>query len=578
AYQSQHIPEPDLQNSPAISQMIRDGRISLSLRQLLALTLQNNLDLAAARYENSMTTTDILRAKSGQAPRGTDNIRVPSGLFAGALGAGLGGGGGGGGAGGGGSSITGSARQVSIGPRGSYDPSLRLSFSVDTNSSPLNSIRVAGVPTVTSHFTNLQVAYSQAFATATSFSLTFNTQRQSSTQQSLLFNPLFATRFNFSVHQQLLNGFGFAVTRRFLHVAENNRAVARDLFHQQAVQILTEAQNLYWDLVAAREDVRATEQALTVAQRLYEDNKKRAALGALAPLDVTAAEAEVAARRRDLVVAQTNSAMQELQLKHLMSKELDAALGDAAVTTADTLPEPQQRDIPALEDAVATALRNRPEIARAEAAIRNQEIAVQFTKNRLLPSLSVFGLLIGAGRAGSLQLPADRAAGLALTSGGLGNAWSQTGRLDLPEYAVGISLTIPLLNRGAQADDLRARLELRQGETSLQRTRNQIQLEVRNAIISLMQAKAAVEAAQKAAQAAQQTARAEERKLEAGVSTPYAVIQMQRDLLNAQFLEIQARVAYAKARVELDRSLGTTLERNNVSLDEALQGRLSNPS
>ncbi|OFW02343.1 MAG: hypothetical protein A3G20_04925 [Acidobacteria bacterium RIFCSPLOWO2_12_FULL_59_11] len=560
AYLSQQIPEPDLQNSSTISQMIREGKIDLSIHQLLAATLENNLDLAAARYENSMTATDILRAKSGQAPRGTNNIRVPSGLFAGAIGAGLGGSGGGGGGGGGGG-ITGNARQVSIGPRGSFDPSLRLSFSVDANTSPLNSIRVSGVPTVTTHTANLQISYSQAFTTGTSFSLSFTNQRQSSTQQSLLFNPVFTPRFNFSINQQLLNGFGFAVTRRFLQVAENNREVARDLFRQQAVQVLVQAQNLYWDLAAARENVRAAEQALSVAQRLYGDNKKRAEIGTLAPLDVVSAEAEVAARQRDLVVAQTDLAMKELQLKNVLSKELDATLGDATLATTDALPEPQESDIPKLGEAVDTALRNRPELPQAESAIRNQEIAVQFTKNRLLPSLNIFGLLADAGRAS-----------------GVSSAWSQVGRMDFPEYAVGISLAIPILNRGAQADDLRARLELRQAETTLQRTRNQIQVEVRNAIIGLMQAKAQAEAARKAVDLAQQTLGAEGKKLQAGVSTPYAVIQVQRDLINAEFAEIQARVNYAKARVEMDRSTGTTLEKNNITLDEALQGRLLNPS
>ncbi|MBI1956275.1 MAG: TolC family protein, partial [Acidobacteria bacterium] len=562
AYLSQRLPEPDLQNSSTIPLMIREGKLNLSLHQLLAATLENNLDLAAARYENSMTATDILRAKSGQAPRGTNNIRVPSGLFAGAIGAGLGGGGGAGGAGGGGGGgITGNARQVTIGPRGSFDPSLRLSFSVGTNTSPLNSIRVSGVPTVTTHTANLQISYSQAFTSGTSFSLSFTNQRQSSTQQSLLFNPVFTPRFNFSINQQLLNGFGFAVTRRFLQVAENNRKVARDLFRQQAVQVLVQAQNLYWDLAAARESVRAAEQALAVAQRLYGDNQKRAAIGTLAPLDVVSAEAEVAARQRDRVVAQTDLAMKELQLKNVLSKELDAALGDATLATTDALPEPQESDIPKLDEAVETALQNRPELPQAESAIRNQEIAVRFTKNRLLPTLSVFGLLADAGRANTVS-----------------SAWSQVGRLDFPEYAVGISLAIPILNRGAQADDLRARLELRQAETTLQRTRNQIQVEVRNAIIGLMQAKAQVAAARKAREKTQQTLGAEEKKLQAGVSTPYNLIQVQRDLINAEFAEIQARVNYAKARVEMDRATGVALEKNNISLDEALQGRLPNPS
>ncbi|MBI4463805.1 MAG: TolC family protein [Acidobacteria bacterium] len=558
-YIPQQVPKPDLQNTPSLSQMIREGKIELSLRQLLTAVVENNLDIASARYENSMVETDVLRAKSGQAPRGTSNIRVPSGLFAGAIGAGISGGGGGGGAGGGGGGITGNARQVTVSPRGSFDPSLSLNFSVDNTTSPLNTVTVAGVPVVTSHTTSLQASYAQAFTTGTSFSLSFGNQRQSSTQQSLLFNPVLAPRLTFSVNQQLLTGFGFAVNRRFLKVAENNRKVARDVFRQQTLTAVNQAQNLYWDLVAAQENVRAAEQALAVAQRLYQDNQKRAAIGTLAPLDVVAAEAEVAARQRDLIVAQTNLQMKELNLKNIMSKEPETVMGSGTIETTDSLPEPQDSDIPKLDEAVETAMRNRPELAQAEGGIFNQEIAAQFTQNRLKPTFNIFGQFISAGRASSLI-----------------EGWNQLGRFDFPDYAVGFALSIPILNRGAQADNLRSRLELRQAETAMQQTRNQIRVEVRNAIIGLMQAKAQVEAAQKAVEKTQQTLAAEEKKLQAGVSTPYAVIQVQRDLVSAQFAEVQARVTYAQARVEMDRATGTTLEKNNISLDAALQGRLSN--
>ncbi|OFV96026.1 MAG: hypothetical protein A3H28_15290 [Acidobacteria bacterium RIFCSPLOWO2_02_FULL_61_28] len=557
-YASQAVPDPDLKNSPGLAQAVRDGTLRLSLAQLLATVVENNLDLAAARYNLSMSETDTLRSRSGQAPRGTEGVPIPSGLFAGAIGAGIGGGGGGrgGGGGGGGGGITGSARQVNVGPRGSFDPSLSMNFSVDTETSPLNSIRVSGVAAPTSHTTNFQLFYAQAFATGTSFSLSWNAERESSTQRNLRFNPSFTSRLNFSVNQQLLNGFGFAVTRRFQNVAENNRQVAREVFRQQAMVALTNAQNLYWDLVASREQVRAAEQALAVAERLRQDNQKQAQIGTLAPLDVVAAEAEVAARRRDLIAAQTNQQLREVQLKNLMSKELDSVLGAARIEPTDSLPEPQQSDIPGFEDALAAAMRNRPEITRAEGGIRNQQIVTQFTQNNLKPSLSIFGLLAGSSR-----------------SGALGVALGQLRRLSYPEYAFGFALTVPILNRSAQADDVRARLELRQAETSLQRTRNQIQLEVRNALIVLLQTKAQAEAAGKALELSRRTLDAEEKKLRAGVSTPYSVIRMQRDLQAAQFAEVTARASFAKARVNLDQATGATLEKNRLPLDNVIQGR-----
>ena len=451
--------------------------------------------------------------------------------------------------------ISGNARQVRGGPRGSYDPNLNMNFSVDTETSPLNTLRVSGIAAPTSHTANFQMFYAQAFTTGTSFSLGWNAQRESSNQRSLRFNPSFTSRLNFSVNQQLLSGSRRSINRRFQRVAENNSGVAREAFRQQAMVALANAQNLYWDLVAAREQVRAAEQALAVAERLREDNRKQVQIGTLAPLDVVAAEAEVAARRRDLIVAQTAEQLREVQLKTVMSKELTAVLGAARIETTDLLPEPRDSDIPALEDALATAMRNRPEITRAEGGIRNQQVVTEFTKDNLKPELSIFGVWAGSSREGAF-----------------GGALGQLGRFRFPEYAFGFTLTIPILNRGAQADDVRARLELRQAETSLQRTRNQIQLEVRNAIIGLLQAKSQAQAARKALELRRRTLDAEQRKLQAGVSTPYSVIQVQRDLEAAQSADVAARANYAKARVALDQVTGTTLEKHGIPLDRVIEG------
>jgi len=558
-YKMRQVPGPNLKNSATLAQQASGGTVRLSLEELLGAVVDNNLGLAAARYNLSMAETDILRARSGQAPRGTNGVPIPAGLFAGAIGAGLndsGFGGGGGQRGGGEGGISGNARIVQISPRGAYDPRLNINFSIDTETSPLNSTRVSGVATPTSHTTAVQMFYSQAFTTGTSFSLGWNIQRGSTTELNQRFNPSFAGRLNFSVNQRLWNGFGYSVTRRFERVAENNTQLTREAFRQQAVATLAEAQNLYWDLVASREEVRAAEQALAVAQRLREDNARQAEIGTLAPLDVVAADAEVASRRRDLIAAQTNEQLREVALKNVMAKSLDSDLGAARIVTTDLLPEPQDADIPGQEEALAAALRNRPEIARAEGGIVNQKIVTEFTKNNLKPSLNAFVQYVGASRDAFLS-----------------GAFGQIGRFDFPEFAFGITLTVPLLNRSAQADDLRAKIELRQSETMLQRTRNQIRLEVRNVLIGLMQARAQVAAARKALDLSRRTLDAEQRKLQVGISTPYNVIQVQRDFEQAQFAEVAARANYAKARVALDQVTGVMLEKHGIPLDRVIRGQ-----
>lgn len=550
------VPRPNLENSVSLAQAAGGGTLRLSLEQMLGAVVDNNLGLAAARLNLSMAETDILRARSGQAPRGTNGVPIPAGLFAGAIGAGLNEGGFGGPRGGGGEGgISGNARIVQISPRGAYDPRLSVNFSIDTETSPLNSTRVSGVATPTSHTTALQLFYSQAFTTGTSFSLNWNVQRGSTTELNQRFNPSFSGRLNFAVNQRLWNGFGYAVTRRFERVAENNTRLTREAFRQQAIATLANAQNLYWDLVTSREQVRAAEQALAVAERLRQDNAKQAEIGTLAPLDVVAAEAEVASRRRDLIAAQTNEQLREVELKNVMAKSLDSDLGAARIETTDALPDPQDSDIPGLEEALGTALRNRPEIARAEGGIVNQKMVTEFAKNNLKPSLNAFVQYVGASRYGAL-----------------GGSLGQIGRFDFPEFAFGITLTVPLLNRSAQADDLRAKVELQQSETALQRTRNQIRLEVRNVLIGLMQAQAQVAAAGKALDLSRQTLDAEQRKLQVGISTPYNVIQRQRDFEQAQFAEVAARARYAKARVALDQVTGEMLEKHAIPLDRVIRG------
>ena len=274
-------------------------------------------------------------------------------------------------------------------------------------------------------------------------------------------------------------------------------------------------------------------------------------------------------------MAQTDFQTRELALKVQFSKRVDSELAAARIETADPLPEPKDADIPRLADALALARQNRPDLRQAERSLANQDVVVRFTRSSLRPTLVAFGFFASSGLSGN-RIIADPAGGPPIViPGGITQAFNQVGRLAYPEYAAGFTLTIPIKNRSAQADNVRARLEERQLETSTQQTRARIDLEVRNAIIGLMQTKARVEAAHKAAELASRLLDAEQRKMREGVSTPYAVIQLQRDFISAQRVEVQARVDYAKALVEMTRSTGTTLEKLNLQLEDLLQGTVA---
>jgi outer membrane protein TolC len=553
-YQSQPVPAAPEHDELDLSLLARDGKLRLSLGQLRAAVLQNHIDIASARYGAYMADTDILRARGGGAPRGAPGVRIPSGLFAGAIGAGVGDtttAGGGTGAGG----ITGSARQVVARPRGSYDPSLALNFSLDRTTSPLNTIVVAGVPTVTTSTTALQARYAQAFTAGTTISISFNNQRQSSTQRFLRYNPAFVSSFSFIITQQLLNGFGFDVNRRFLTVAENGRKIAQEMMRQQVLETLSGVESIYWDLVAARENVRVTENALAVARQMHEDNREREAAGALAGIDVVTAASEVSARQRDLIAAQTVMQQREADLKASLTRRMTDAVESARIEPADDLPDPRADEIPVLTAVQAEAIANRPELRQAELDLLNQEVAIRYTRNLLRPTFLLFGMLNSAGLYGTRTIDLPSGDTLVLP-GGLWGAINQVGRFDYPEYAFGFTFQLNIRNRSAQADSLRARLEQRQSETSLQRTRTRISLEVRNAVVALVQSRAQAEAAAQAVELQRQTVRAEEERLRTGLSTPYEVIRRQRDLIRAQFEDVRARTDYAKARLALERATG----------------------
>jgi outer membrane protein len=558
-YRSQAVPGPDLSNAANVSLTVQDGKVRLSLTQLIAAVVENNLTVASARYYVPIAQTDLLRARSGASPRGVDASAIPSAIFAGAQGGsilGTAGGGSGGASNAGG--ITGAASSVRVSPSGLFDPTLSATWSLDRTPSPLNTLVVAGIPSVTNTTFAWSVNYIQAFSSGTSFTASYGFQEQKSTQLHLLYNPDYTPGFTATISQQMVNGFGFKVNRALIEVAQNEQKIERESFRQQVVTTLVSAENAYWDMIAAQEAVHAAEEAVTVAQRLEDNNRRELRVGLMAPLDVITAQSQVASSQRDLIIAQTNRQYAELQLKNMLSKNLEEPFASAAIEATDTFPEPDTAQLPTLDQAVATANSNRPEISVAQGNIKSQQDVLPFLKNALLPSVNIFALV---------------------NTVGLYNLYSTSSLYLLeakyPQFAFGVSISFPLHNRQAIADDIHSRLELQQSRDTLVRTQSQIEVDVQNALIAVTQGRAQVTAARAAVRLAEQQLDAEQKRLVAGLSTSYNVILIQRDLFTAQLAEVQARDAYAKARVNLDQATGVTLENRHISLDDALRGTLA---
>ena len=563
-YQQGLIRPPVMENSPRLHDLIRNGKLRLTMSDALALTIENNLDIGVQRFLHPIAEADALRASSGQAARGISGALLPSGLSQGALGVGVNqfqGAGGVGSAGG----ISGGGGAVPIPQVGTFDPSVTVNFSLDRTLSPLNTLQVAGVPQVSTTSTAFSGSYTQLFPTGTSFTYNLNGIRQNSTQQFLLYNPAIISRFTVGINQPLMSGRGYLPNKRFIMVAANNLRTSDELLREQVTAVVVQVENAYWNLAAAKEAVLAAERSLEVAERLDNDTKGRLELGTVARIELATTGSAVAAARRDLIVAQTDFQLQEAQLKKLLSKRIDPELDAVGIETLDELPEPSERDLPELNAALAAALEGRPELRIAEQDLANQDISARFTRNGLLPNVSVFSLFAGAGLAGNNSN---------ITTGA-GKSLFQDFSAEYPEYASGLSMVIPIRNRSAQADNLRARLEQQQLEVGMQRLNQQVELEVRQAMVNLTQGQAQVEAANEALKLAGQVVDAEAAKLESGVSTTYNVVLRQRDLAAARGAQIAAAVTYAKALVDIHRATGATLKENGIELSDALTGEIT---
>lgn len=576
-YRQKPMSLPVLVNSPRLGTLIHDGKLELSLSDALALTLENNLDIVVQRYVIPFAQTDILRSKSGQAARGFSGALYPSELNSGAIGAGVTSAGATGGTGNAGG-ITGGGGAVSIGAAGAFDPTVSFSTSYDRVTSPLNSEKVSGIPTTTSSAIGFSASYAQLFTTGTSYSVSMSTLRQTTNQDFVLYNPDVTSRLSIGVNQPLLAGFGRMANERFMTVAKNDVGTADEVFRQQVITSIAQLEDAYYNLRAFQENVQVAQESLAAVQKLYDDTRRQEEAGISSHLDTITAESEVASSQRDLLVAQTNLEQQETSLKQLLSKRDDPDLDAAVIVVTDPLPEPREADLPALDKAVAAALANRPELKEAANNLQNQGIAIQYAKNNMMPSLAVFGLYAASGLQGNKcnanVAPPPPCVPTGQTSGAL-SALGESFSATYPETAVGLSFGASIRNRSAQADNVRSQLERNQMEVSLQNTRNQIRLQVQQSRIGLIQGKAQVEAAREATRLALESRDAEQEKLREGLSTAYNVILKERDLVTAQYAEVQVDAAYANALVGIDQATGTTLEQNGIRLEDAVSGIVS---
>jgi outer membrane protein TolC len=582
---------------------MHEGKLYLSLNDAIALALENNLDIAIARYNLNIADTDVLRAKAGAATLGVNTGVVQNTPGGGVLGLGgqVGSGTGGttlgaGGAGAGAGGLVGST--LGLGPLiTSFDPVLSgtlqedrfhiLPSSTFTPESPQN--------TATGN-----VSYQQGFTSGTNLLVGFNNTRIATGDAPFTtLSPQLNSSFKFQLTQHLLQGFGFAANNRFIRIAKNDRELSDVAFRLQVITTVNQIQTMYWDLVYAYENARVQKESLAFAEKTLSDTKKQVEIGSLAPIEVVRAQSTVAQDQQALTIALTNLQLEQLLMKNALSRTLrDQVLAGADVIPTSTMELPANEPVQPTQDLIADSLRHRADLVESRIQLNTSEISNKAVRSALLPTLDLFAYYGGTGLGGvqnptnlcSNQPLAEQAEGFcagpnAAYSGetfispaptqNYGGTLNQLINSAASDKGVGLTLNIPLRNRAAQAVQIRSELEYQQAQMRLQQIENQISIEVRNAQFGVEQNRASVASAQAAVDYAKQSLDAEEKKYQFGTSTTTLVLQTQSALATAESTLMSAMAAYEKSRVELDRATGVTLDHAGISIDDAAKGQVT---
>ena len=589
-YTATDVPEPRLGNTPRLSQLLRDGKIYLSLSDAVTLALENNYDIEIARMNLDIADTDILRTKAGSTLRGVSTGLVTN-TIGGTTSTITGGGGPGGTSSATGGSGTGASGLVLSTNGGGpapqlLDPVLTGNIQYDNANTQQTTTFITGTNTLKSTTGTYNFGYQQGFKTGTLFNFTFNNSRSTTNSIRANYSPQVNSLFQAKATQHLLQGFGPWLNTRFILQAKNDRRITDSAFRQQLLFTVTQIENIYWGLVSAYEDEQAKERALAQSTQLTSDNRKQLEIGTLAPLDVVNSDAAVSADKQALVASQTNLEYQQLLMKQAIARNLnDPQLSGAPVVPTDRvgLDRLPEEDTP-IEDLVRQAYVNNPQIEQAVLNMKNNEITVKAFKNGLLPTVDAYAYYGGSALGGAQNpvLSCTNAANIVIpcppgtvANSSYGDTLGNTFNNTFPDKGVGVNITIPLRNRVAQADQARSQMEYRQSQMRLQQLYTQIRIQVINGQYALTNDRAQVQSAQAARDFANQSLDAEQKKYRLGASTTALVLQQQRNLATADNNLISATAAYARDRVGLGQILSNLLDKYGISIQDAASGNIN---
>jgi len=567
------VPELDMSNSPRLQNLIRDGKIYISLHDAIAVAIENNLDLAYFRYNFPIAQTDILRTKAGSPANGvnTSIVQGTQGGFAASTGGGGGSSGSGFSAGSGGivTSTLGAGTSVS-----SFDPYLTFQGYVDhTVTQEANEI-TTGVPTLKNNTIEVLSTYSQSFPIGTGIQINYLGQRVASNTPYNLINPELYSNFQLIISQPILAGFGVSTNERFIRIAKRNSQITDLAFKAQVIATVTQVENIYWDLVNAYQGEQISERSLGFANKNLSDDQKQLELEAIPAMQVMTDQSAVATAEGNLTVARASLRLNELLMKNALTKVDDPTIDEMPVIPLDLQGDADPDSDKPIDDLISEAEKKRPEVAIYQMQADVQKQALKDINSELLPTLNMYGLYAGAGTAGPVNPLCNSSTQDCSTNlpTGFPGMFANTFNYSSPEYRVGVTLSINLRNRQAKADQFRAVLQYRQSQISSEQQQKGIRFDVRNSKFALEQAQAHVDAAQKARDLAQKTFDITKQEQLLGAKSGLDTLNAESALAQAELALDAAKTSFEKAKVDIDRATGETLERTGVSIDDAKLG------
>ena len=579
-YRSQTVPAVRLNNSGRLHTLLRAGKLYLTVPDAIALAIENNLGLESDRYGPLLAQSALERAQAGGPIRGVpsasaqvSSVNAGVGVAGSTASAGLGSGGGGSSGGSGGNA---SIQQVgAITPN--LDPVLQSSTTQAHLTQPQTNTKLSQTNSLVESARTTNTTLQMGLLTGGIVQYRNYEQSFKENAPSDNLNPVSAPHMDLAFQHSLLRGFGVKLNDRGIRIAKLNTGGSLEQFRSQLLDLVANVLNSYWDLVSAADEWKARQRSEENAQRFYQDTQKEIAAGAIPRVELSRAAAEVATRRQDLVVAQANLRQRESALKDFLVRTPDAAVEAAQIVTLDSIQIPDTDDLPPLRQLVALAMAKRPDVAVSKLRDQTAEMSLAGTENPLLPSMTVTGQTYNRGVAGTPQASSGSTPN-PYFEGGYGTALGQVFRHNFPNYYGSVSISASLGNRIAQGDYGIDQLQYRQSQITGQRDTNNIVVDISARMSALRQARARHSAAVDTRTLQEQLLAADREKFSSGIATFNDIINDQRALVAAQISEVNALAAYAHARVSLDQTLGETLERNQVSLDEGLSGRVTRES